>query len=246
MFAWSAALAAHALIIALVLQGFPRPLATFEPQAIAVELVAPPLPPPPPPVPETPKPRPEPEPATPAHSERRRPTPPKPAARPIHVAVRAPAREPLPASPAAQVQAPTELSAAEVAGAVTAGNGGGAGGSGSGGAGQTCDMVRRLQEALRRDTRVVQAVTEAHRAAGGRGAAIMVWNGDWIRSGGEDGKGLAGVRQAIAVEVAFAPEACRAEPVRGLVLISLTDSPGAAKLALGGGRWKWSDLLFAR
>ena len=74
----------------------------------------------------------------------------------------------------------------------------------------------------------------------------MVWNGDWVRSGGEDGKGLAGVRQAIALGVAFAPEACRAEPVRGLVLISLSDSPGSPRLALGAGRWRWSDLLFAR
>ena len=107
-------------------------------------------------------------------------------------------------------------------------------------------MVRRLQDALRRDPRVIDAVQRAHRAAGGRGAAIMVWNGDWVRSGAEDGKGLASVRQAIAVEVAFAPEACRSEPVRGMVLISLTDAPGAAKLALGVGRWRWSDLTFAR
>ena len=87
---------------------------------------------------------------------------------------------------------------------------------------------------------------QAHRAAGGRGAAIMVWNGDWVRSGGEDGKGLAGVRQAIALAVAFAPESCRAAPMRGLVLISLTDSAGSAGLALGARRWRWSDLLFAR
>ena len=107
-------------------------------------------------------------------------------------------------------------------------------------------MVRRLQDVLRHDRRVQEAVAEAHRAAGGRGAAIMVWNGDWVRHGVEDGKGLAGVRQAIAVGVAFAPEACRTEAVRGLVLISLSDAPGSAKLALGGGRWRWSDLLFAR
>ena len=150
-------------------------------------------------------------------------------------------------APAPEVQAPAELTAAEVAGAITAGAGSGSGAEGSGGSGGgACDMVRRLQDALRRDRRVMTAVEQAHRAAGGRGAAIMVWNGDWVRTGAEDGKGLASVRQAIAVDVAFAPAACRAEPVRGLVLISLTDAPGAAKLALGGGRWRWSDLLFAR
>ena len=74
----------------------------------------------------------------------------------------------------------------------------------------------------------------------------MVWNGDWIRSSSEDGKGLAGVRQAIAMEVAFAPEACRAEPMHGLVLLALNDGPGAPRLVLGAGAWRWSDLLFAR
>ena len=234
-------LAAHALMIALVLQGFPKPAWTFEPAAIAVELVPPPAPPPPETPPPKPKPRPVPLPPRP--SAMRSPSPPKPAARPIHLAARAPVPEALPASPGPQVSAPTELTAAEVAGATTAGSGSG---SGSGQAGGACDMVRRLQDALRRDPRVVQAVEQAHRAAGGRGAAIMVWNGDWVRSGEEEGKGLASVRQAIAVDVAFAPEACRVALVRGLVLISLNDSPGAAKLALGAGRWRWSDLLFAR
>ena len=107
-------------------------------------------------------------------------------------------------------------------------------------------MVRRLQEALRRDARVQAAAAEAHRASGGRGSAILVWNGDWLRSGAEDGKGLAGVRQAISLGVAFAPEACRAQAMNGLVLISLNDSPGSARLALGARHWRWSDLLFAR
>jgi hypothetical protein len=237
IFAWSLALAAHALILVLVLQAFPTPLQVFEPQALTVELVPPP-PPPQPPTPPEPQPKPRPEPPKPVQA--RKPAPTRAAAHPIHMAVRAPRPESLPTSLAPQVQAPTELSAAEVAGAITAGDGSGSGG------GRACDMVRRLQDELRRDPRVVQAIEQAHRASGGRGAAIMVWNGDWIRSGGEDGKGLAGVRQAIAVGVAFAPEACRAEPVRGLVLISLNDGPGSAKLALGAGRWRWSDLLLAR
>lgn len=107
-------------------------------------------------------------------------------------------------------------------------------------------MVRRLQDALRRDWRVQTAVAEARRAPGSRGGAIVLWNGDWIQSPGEDGKGLAGVRQAIVTEVAFAPEACRAEPVHGLVLLSLADGPASARVVLGSRLWRWSDLLFAR
>ncbi len=103
-------------------------------------------------------------------------------------------------------------------------------------------MVRRLQGALRRDGQVQAAVAQA-RAGGSGGGAILLWNGDWIQSRGEEGKGLAGVRQAIMLEVAFAPEACRLQPVHGLVLISLNDAPGAARVALGSGEWRWSDLL---
>jgi hypothetical protein len=68
----------------------------------------------------------------------------------------------------------------------------------------------------------------------------MVWNGDWVRSVGEDGKGLAAVREAMMWEIAFAPEACRTRPVHGLILLSMNNT---ARLAVGAGEWRWSDLL---
>ncbi|MCR5878766.1 hypothetical protein [Phenylobacterium sp. J367] len=132
----------------------------------------------------------------------------------------------------------------ELAGARTAGTGTGDGsGSGAGGGGQTCDMVRRLQAALRRDPEVRQAVARANVETG---RAILVWNGDWLRSPGQEGKGLAGVRQAIVMEVAFAPETCRDDPVQGLVVLSLGEQAGAGRVVLGGGAWRWTDLLAAR
>ena len=72
------------------------------------------------------------------------------------------------------------------------------------------------------------------------GRAILVWNGDWIQDPGQAGKGLAGVRQAIALEVAFAPEACRRQPMRGLVLITFAEGP---RVAFGTGSWRWSQML---
>jgi hypothetical protein len=104
--------------------------------------------------------------------------------------------------------------------------------------------VQRLQDALRGDPDVVAAVAQAHRSAAGK--AVLVWNGDWLQSPGQEGKGLAGLRQAIIMEVAFAPKACRAQPMRGLVLISLNDRPGGSRLVLGSVTWRWSDLLLAR
>ena len=78
------------------------------------------------------------------------------------------------------------------------------------------------------------------------GKAIKVWDGDWVKSTGEDGKGLAAVREAIMWEIAFAPAACRAEPVHGLVLLSLKGTAGSSRLAVGLGEWRWSDLLRSR
>ena len=125
-----------------------------------------------------------------------------------------------------------ELSDAQLATATTAG---------SGASGGDCNMARWLQGALRKDRLVQAAVAEVH-----RGRAIMVWNGDWVRHPGQEGNGLAAVREAILWDVAFAPEACRAEPVRGLVLLSLGDGPGSPRLVVGSGEWRWSDLLRGR
>ena len=125
------------------------------------------------------------------------------------------------------------LSGSQLAGAVTVGEGGGGGGG-------TCDMARAVQQALRRDPMVREAVEEAHRS----GKAIMVWNGDWVRNGDQDGKGLSAVREAIMWEVGFAPAACRNTPMHGLVLLSLAD--GGTRFAVGTGNWRWSDLLGVR
>lgn len=226
----AATIAAHVLALFILIRAVPPPHDSLEPAAVSVSLVPPP-------------------------EDAMRPTPGK------TPSGRAPARGRAPAKsvasrhdvkPTSEPDAldlgeaqPVDLTEDQLAGALTAGSGpGGDGGDGSGG--RPCDMVRRLQNALRRDASIQAAVADARRVSNVRGGAIMLWNGDWVRSPGQDGKGLAGVRQAIVTEIAFAPEACRAQSVHGLVLLSLNDGPGAARLALGSGAWRWSDLLFAR
>ena len=182
-----------------------------------------------------PPPPPEPEPPKPTDA---RPAPPKPATvrpPPLHARMARTARPPQLATLAAMPGPPSppadRVSDAELAAAA---------GAGSGGAGQGCDMAGWLQAKLRGDARVRAAV-----AAAPHGQAIRVWNGDWVRHEGQDGAGLAQVREAIMWEVAWAPQACRAEPVRGLVVIALDDGAQPARLVLGRGAWRWSDLLHA-
>ena len=124
------------------------------------------------------------------------------------------------------------LSDSDLAGAAHAG-------SGSGG-GAACDMAAIVQKALREDAKVQQAVARVN-----TGRAIHVWNGHWIRSPDEEGLGLAGVRETIMVKVGFAPAACRNAQMRGLVVFSLNES-GSARIVVGGGSWRWSDMLGLR
>lgn len=219
-----------------------------QPPPVMVTLMKPPEPPAPP-IPE-PAPQESPAPAEAAPPDTAPqvapPSPPPPPVRPPrlppppHVETVAVA----PSPPALPVLTSSQTAGARTAGPGAGGGAGGAGsGAGAGGSGGGCDMVRRLQDALRNSPSVRAAVDVADRRLNASGRAIQVWDGDWLRSGDEAGKGLAGVRQAIAMEVAFAPAECRAEPMRGLVVLSLGDGSSASRVALGTAAWRWSDLL---
>jgi hypothetical protein len=228
-------LGAHGAVFTALVLAWATPPAPPEPAPIAVTLIAPPPPPPPPPPPAPPTPAKVIAPEASA-SRAAAPSPPAPptpvraVARPTHAA---PTIDSLIAATAPRTgPASAGLSDAQYAGAASADAGG------DGGEGQGCHMAQRVQAALRRDALVQAAVSQAG-AAGSR--AIMVWNGDWVQNGVEDGKGLAAVREAIVWEVGFAPPACRAEHMHGLVLLSLNGA--ATRLAVGAGEWRWSDLL---
>ena len=212
-------MAFHAgVLFALIATRF-EPPAPPEPEPITVDLVD--LRPMAEPVRPDDPPRPTPaKPPPPRNIFRETPLPPPPDARPM------------PAGDGPSADGRDELSDAEVATAATAG---------SGPPGGACNMVRLLQSALRKDALVQSAVADAN-----RGKALLVWNGDWVRHRDQEGDGMAAVREAIMWEVGFAPEACRGEPVRGRVLISLNDGPGSARIVMGQGVWRWSDLLFSR
>lgn len=244
-------IAAHLAVALAIYQARPEPMSVYEEQPMALSLVEPRLlvPPPPPPAPE-PDPAPKvSEPAPPAPPSADAPVPepspdkPKPLRKarlakavPKDVAPLFAGKAQTDAVGVAQTVAPGNgLSDGEVAGARTAGSGGVGGG---------CDMVELLQRALRKDADVQAAVAREHSVLAGK--AINLWSGDWIKGSGQEGKGLAGVRQAIIMEVGFAPAACRNETVRGRVLISLSDRPGAPRIVLGSGDWRWSQLLHAQ
>lgn len=250
---------AHVGVILAVLWASPTAVRQFlpEPEPVVLSLVPGPKPTPPGPPKDKQAAKGPPKAAPPkppkAAKTKAKPTPPK--TPPQKVIARRPPPKPTPVKPldAADEEADAapvpELTDAQLAAARTAESGGGGGGGGSGaggGGGGRCDMVRWLQDKLRQDARVQAAVARAHAKGGGRSKAILVWDGDWIRSPGEEGKGVAGVREAILVEVAFAPAACRNEPMSGLVLISLSDTPGSVRIGIGSGRWRWTDLLHPR
>lgn len=236
-------LAGHVAAVALLLTLAPLPQpARIDPPAVKVSLVElrPRLDPTPaetispaepePPKVEAQKPEEKPSQARP-RPEAPRPSPVK--APPRNLVAKATVTKPTPDAVAvgggSTGQGMAEVGDGDLVGATTAGNGGGGG---------ACNMTRRLQDALRKDRRAQAAVAEVN-----RGKALLVWNGEWVRHPAQEGSGLAALREAIMWEVGFAPEECRTQAMNGLVLISLTDG---SRVALGHGRWRWSDLLFAR
>ena len=255
--------AAHfAVLLAFVSASPPLPIyfPTDAPASVAVTLTRPP----PPPSVARPTPPPGPAQASPAPAGSASATPvptpptPRPPARPRLALTPPPTVDALavPAAPAlvsAPAPAPAGLTHAQIAGAATAGSGpgggDGAGPSGGGGAGTgsgRCDMIRRVEDALRANPGVVAAAARAQDALPASQRALLVWNGDWVLNPGEEGRGLAGLRQAISVAIAFAPRACRAQSMRGLVLLTLADGGDAPRLALGQGQWRWSEFTGVR
>jgi hypothetical protein len=222
----------HAVMVVVLLSMTTVPQKMFDPQPIAVALVdARDIFPAPKPVATTAPPSPAKAPSPKKAATARRQVHPKPIARRnnLHRAHAAHATSPMSADDGEVAHTDPGLSDAEIAGASTAGEG-----EGDGGGGRPCNMAHRLQVALRKDPMVQESV------AGYAGKAIMVWNGDWVWFHGDIGKGLTAVRQAMMWEIAFAPEACRTQPMHGMVLLS---SGGSARLAVGSGEWRWSDLL---
>lgn len=218
----------HLAIVLAFLGAQPNPPPPVDSPPIQVQLIElrpePPTPPAPKPEPEPPAPAPPKPKTAPA-----KPSPPRKAiARP---APAPPQVIPLVAETAPDTNPDAEVSDTELASAATAASGGGGGGG-------SCNMAQWLQGKLRKDRRVQAAMADAH-----RGRAIRVWNGDWVRHPGQEGNGLAAVRESIMWEVAFAPEACRTQRVRGLVQLSLNDGPGSARVVMGSGDWRWSDLV---
>ena len=208
-----ASFATHAAILLAIIAAGPRPAPIAPAPPIAVDLVAPPS-----------LAAPSPSPSAAPQSAK----PPPPRTLQARHTPSPPREDTTPADDSTPADPGPGLTDAQLAGAATAGSGGGGG---------ACDMARRLQEALRRDPLAQAAVARFS------GRAVMVWNGDWIWMPGEDGKGLAAVRQAMMWEIAFSPKACQGQQVHGLVVISSAEGHGGARLAVGLNSWRWSDLL---
>ncbi len=230
-----ASVGVHLFVLAALLGLKSEPPTTVEAPPVLVSLVRLPKPAPPAPVKARAPPAPAKAVAKPAKRQKAATAP----AAPLKLAARKVAAK-APSIAADVAPGPAELTEAQLAGAAGAGSGSRSGGSGSGSGGGSCDMIARVQAALRKDVLVRTEVA----SAGSR--ALLVWNGDWVQGRGEDGKGLAAVREAIIWEVGFSPAACRTEPVRGLVMFTLGDGVGAQRLVVGENAWRWADMLGAR
>ena len=107
--------------------------------------------------------------------------------------------------------------------------------------GQACDLTQWLQTALQNNPQAQAALAQIPRPARSVANAMMLWNGRWVQTPAAAG-GLQALRAAVLAGVASAPQACRAEVIRGPVLLTLADPAGSTVLAIGSGEWRWDDL----
>ncbi len=157
--------AAHGALLLAIMAVRVQPPMMAEPDPIAVALYEPPPPPP-----EPPKLAPEPA-GDPAPAKR---SPPKLPVRPPKL-VPPPEVEPLPAKPAPRPQVVAELGEADLIGAGHGRQRIGRWRRGSGPGGGGCDMVRLLQDALRKNPRVRAAMMQVHPRR--RPGARRCWSG---------------------------------------------------------------------
>jgi len=105
-----------------------------------------------------------------------------------------------------------------------------------------CALSDRVLAALRADSprAALARIPERRRSVAG---AVMLWDGDWIRSGAlADARIALPIRTAVAQAVEAAGPACAGAPVAGPVLLIVPDVAGATVLVVGSGTWRWADL----
>lgn len=109
--------------------------------------------------------------------------------------------------------------------------------------GETCQLTQWIQDALRQDDSVREALSAIPREARSLANAIMLWDGRWVETATMSAGQVLPIRDAIILGVRTAPAACRDEEMRGPLLIAVPDRFGTTLLAVGSGAWRWSDLL---
>jgi len=105
-----------------------------------------------------------------------------------------------------------------------------------------CALSDRVLAALRAASprAALARIPERRRSVAG---AVMLWDGDWIRTGAlADARVALPIRTAVAQAVEAAGPACAGAPVAGPVLLIVPDVAGATVLVVGSGTWRWADL----
>lgn len=98
-----------------------------------------------------------------------------------------------------------------------------------------CAVAESVGAALGADAATVAALTPLAATAA---PAIMVWDGAWSLD-----PAVLPVRRVVARLVAAAPPSCRDEILTGPRLLFVSVATNTVSVAIGSGRWSWSELL---
>ena len=107
-----------------------------------------------------------------------------------------------------------------------------------------CALAGTVQAALRGDSGVLNALDAIPHSARSVAGAVMLWDGHWATSAALGGPGaLEPIRARVRASILAASAECRDAAVDGPRLMFVADGADTVVLAVGSGRWAWSQLL---
>lgn len=106
-----------------------------------------------------------------------------------------------------------------------------------------CGVTERMQDALRNDPALREALARIPRQDRSVANAVSLWNGRWSEASELGGEALlARIRELFTGHLVGLAPACLSLTLAGPRLLLVPDGRGPTVIAVGSGLWRWSDL----
>lgn len=105
-----------------------------------------------------------------------------------------------------------------------------------------CEASGVVQTVLQKDEKLLAAVAAMPRESVSVAGALQLWNGAWVAASDDADRAVGMLRDAVVHIAASLPAECRKVDLLGPRFMLLTTASTTIVLAVGSGRWQWSEL----